>query len=94
MELRGLLRELVDEQDYPRLYRIAWSDDINEDSSGFEERQEFLFGLDRILDGVAALIGNRTEQAGRRSTTRCSVPSSARRPNRRHSSTTRWQAGS
>ena len=48
----ALLRELVDEQHYPRLHRIAWSADIGSDPSGFEERQEFHFGLDRILDGV------------------------------------------
>ena len=51
-----LLRELVDENKYPRLYRIAWSAGIGDSPSGFEERQEFLFGLDRILDGVQALI--------------------------------------
>ena len=52
----ALLRELVDEQHYPRLHRIAWSADIGSDPSGFEERQEFHFGLDRILDGVESLI--------------------------------------
>jgi AcrR family transcriptional regulator len=47
-----VLRELVDEKTYPRLYRIAW------DSGGgpVSEREEFLFGIDRILDGVQALI--------------------------------------
>jgi AcrR family transcriptional regulator len=52
----ALLRELVDEHDYPRLHRIAWSEGIGGDASGFEEREEFLFGLERILDGVAALL--------------------------------------
>jgi AcrR family transcriptional regulator len=52
----ALLRELVDEQRYPRLHRIAWSAEIGDDPSGVEEHQEFLFGLERILDGVAHLI--------------------------------------
>jgi AcrR family transcriptional regulator len=52
----ALLRELVDEQTYPRLHRIAWSADIGGDSSGFEEQEEFLFGIDRILDGIQTLI--------------------------------------
>jgi AcrR family transcriptional regulator len=52
----SLLREIVDERDYPRLHRIAWSDTIGEDATGFEERDEFLFGLDRILDGVGILM--------------------------------------
>ena len=52
----GLLRELADQETYPRLYRLAWSEDIGSDPSGFEEQEEFLFGLDRILDGVQALM--------------------------------------
>jgi AcrR family transcriptional regulator len=48
-----LMRELVDERTFPRLYRIAWS------ASGADplsEREEFLAGIDLILDGVQALI--------------------------------------
>jgi AcrR family transcriptional regulator len=52
----ALLRELVDEAHYPTLYRIAWSPDIGDDPSGFEEHEEFLFGLERILDGIEAFI--------------------------------------
>jgi hypothetical protein len=48
----SLLRELLDEQTYPRLYRIAWTPG----AATVSERDEFLFGIDRILDGVAALI--------------------------------------
>lgn len=48
----SLLRELLDEQTWPRLYRIAWSPG----AATVSERDEFLFGIDRILDGVAALI--------------------------------------
>ncbi|WP_163548426.1 TetR/AcrR family transcriptional regulator [Candidatus Frankia nodulisporulans] len=51
-----LLRELVDERTYPRLHAIAWSGEIGDDPSGFDERAEFLLGVDTILDGVAALI--------------------------------------
>jgi len=53
----SLLRELLDEQAYPRLYRIAW----NPDAAAVSERDEFLFGIDRILDGVAALIDRARE---------------------------------
>jgi AcrR family transcriptional regulator len=59
----GLVREVADEQTYPRLHRLAWSGGIGEDPSGWDEQEEFSFGLDRILDGVAAFI-TRT-QAGR-----------------------------
>jgi AcrR family transcriptional regulator len=47
-----LLRELVDEQTYPRLHQLAWSAAAESRS----ERDEFLFGVDRILDGVQAFI--------------------------------------
>ena len=60
----ALLRELVDERQYPRLHRIAWSEEIGNDPSGFNERQEFLFGLDRILDGVQALVDQAQSDAG------------------------------
>jgi AcrR family transcriptional regulator len=48
----ALLRELVDERAYPRLHRLAWAAEPPEP----DERAEFLFGLERILDGVEALI--------------------------------------
>ena len=53
LTFEDLLRELVDERTYPHLYRLAWS------SSGADplsEREEFLAGIDIILDGVQALI--------------------------------------
>jgi AcrR family transcriptional regulator len=52
----SLLRELIDQSTYPRLHQIAWSDEVGEDPSGFDEDEEYQFGLDRILDGVQALI--------------------------------------
>jgi AcrR family transcriptional regulator len=52
----ALLRELVDQDRFPRLHRNAWSSVIGDAPSGFEERQEFLWGLERILDGVQVLI--------------------------------------
>jgi AcrR family transcriptional regulator len=55
-----LVREVADEQTYPRLHRLAWSGGVGEDPSGWNEQEEFRFGLDRILDGVAALITTRT----------------------------------
>jgi AcrR family transcriptional regulator len=59
----SLLRELVDPAIYPRLHRIAWSEEIGDDPSGFAEAEEFRFGLDRILDGVQALIDSRSDEA-------------------------------
>ncbi len=52
----ALLRELVDEERYPRLYRIAWADTTAPVQSPGDEEREFQFGLERILDGVQALI--------------------------------------
>ena len=49
----ALLRELVDEETYPRLHRIAWAPG---DGPPASEHEEFLFGVDTILDGVQALI--------------------------------------
>lgn len=50
----AVLRELVDEKTYPRLHRLAWAgDSASEDSGEFEE---YLNGVDIILDGVQALI--------------------------------------
>lgn len=56
LSFEAVLRELLDEATFPRLFRIAWADGIGDDPSGFDERQEFFFGLDRILDGVQALM--------------------------------------
>ena len=49
-----MLQELVDEQTYPRLHRIAWYETGRPPVS---ERDEFFLRLDRILDGVQAFIG-------------------------------------
>jgi len=49
----ALLRELVDEKAYPRLYRLAWQPEPENPPS---EREQFLAGVDTILDGVQALI--------------------------------------
>jgi hypothetical protein len=56
-DFRALLRQLVDEENYPRLYRIAWSARTEEDlSSAGREHEEFLLGVERILDGVQVLV--------------------------------------
>jgi AcrR family transcriptional regulator len=52
----ALMRELVDERAYPRLYRIAWSAGPGDEPVSPTEQEEFLFGIDRILDGVQALL--------------------------------------
>jgi AcrR family transcriptional regulator len=49
----ALLRELVDEQTYPHLYRLAWA---SSPADALSERAEFLAGVDLILDGIQALI--------------------------------------
>ena len=49
----ALLRELVDEQTYPRLYSLAWGPEPENPPS---EREQFLSSVDTILDGVQALI--------------------------------------
>ena len=48
-----LLRALVDKQTFPNLYRMAWS---ASPTVSLTEREEFLAGVDLILDGVQALI--------------------------------------
>jgi AcrR family transcriptional regulator len=56
----ALLRELVDERTYPHLYRLAWASSPAESLS---EREEFLAGVDLILDGIQALIDRATRRA-------------------------------
>jgi hypothetical protein len=46
------LRELIDQRTYPRLHQIAWSAQIGDNPSGFDEHEEYQFGLDRILDRI------------------------------------------
>jgi len=55
----ALLRELADERTYPRLHRLAWAQEIGGSPAGFDERAEFLFGVNAILDAVQALIDRR-----------------------------------
>jgi AcrR family transcriptional regulator len=58
----ALLRELADEQTYPRLYRIAWTPPGSGEGADAvgggppSEREEFLFGIERILDGIQAYM--------------------------------------
>jgi AcrR family transcriptional regulator len=59
----ALLRELVDAERFPRLHHLAWTTDVGDVPSGYDETAEFLFGVDRILDGIQALI-DRTGAAG------------------------------
>jgi AcrR family transcriptional regulator len=51
-DFESLLRELIDQQTYPRLHRLAWAAPREPQS----EWEQFLFGVDTILDGVQALI--------------------------------------
>jgi AcrR family transcriptional regulator len=52
----ALLRELADEATYPRLHKIAWTPPSPGSVGPPSEREEFLFGLDRILDGIQAYM--------------------------------------
>jgi AcrR family transcriptional regulator len=56
----SMLRGLVDEETFPHVYRMIWSDTTTEPASA---REEFLIGLNVILDGVQALI-DRASAAG------------------------------
>jgi hypothetical protein len=67
MSAKALLLELVDEQAYPRLHRIAWSAETSPQSAA-SEHDEFFFGLDRIVDGVQAYFGLLSWTAMRRRT--------------------------
>jgi AcrR family transcriptional regulator len=51
----SLLGELVDPEGYPRLHRLATAGAAVPPAAD-EEQQEFRFGLETILDGVAALV--------------------------------------
>ena len=53
LTFEGLLRELVDERTYPHLYRLAWAASA---ADALSEREEFLAGVNLILDGVQAHI--------------------------------------
>ena len=57
----GLLRELVDERTYPQLYRLAWA---SSPADALSEREEFVAGVDLILDGIQALIDRARRRAG------------------------------
>lgn len=52
----ALLREVIDEEHYPRLYRIAYSGEVADTTSPGEQWTEFLVGIELILDGVQALM--------------------------------------
>ena len=56
VSFRSLLRALVSEETYPLLYGIAWSSEPGTDSVEADEHEQFMFGIERILDGVQALI--------------------------------------
>lgn len=59
-----VLREVVDEATYPALHRAAWSGELDEprgEQRPTFDRNQFRFGLDRILDGVQVLIDQRAE---------------------------------
>jgi AcrR family transcriptional regulator len=56
-----LVRELVDERTYPHLYRLAWA---SSPADSLSEREEFLAGVDLILDGVQTLVDRANRSTG------------------------------
>jgi AcrR family transcriptional regulator len=52
-DFEGVLREVIDKPTYPRLHGIAWEP---AEVPPPTEREQFLFGVDVILDGVQSLI--------------------------------------
>ncbi|MDN5851504.1 MAG: TetR/AcrR family transcriptional regulator [Actinomycetia bacterium] len=50
-----ILREVADDQTYPRVHRAAWSGEID-DPDGAGEEESFLYGLEVLLDGIAARV--------------------------------------
>jgi AcrR family transcriptional regulator len=56
-----LVRELVDERTYPHLYRLAWA---SSPADSLSEREEFLAGVDLILDGVQVLVDRANRSTG------------------------------
>jgi AcrR family transcriptional regulator len=67
-----VLRTVADEERFPQLYRAAWSGELDRpdtgeaggDSPDWADDPGFMFGLERILDGVELLIQRRAA-AGR-----------------------------
>nr|WP_308129384.1 hypothetical protein [Actinoplanes polyasparticus] len=61
----ALLGNLVDAQRFPALRAAADAGAFDYPADAAEEEQQFTyaFGLERILDGVAALIQRRADQA-------------------------------
>ena len=54
-EYAAVLREVADEATYPQVHRAAWSGEMDDpDDTGIDE--SFQYGLDMILDGIAARI--------------------------------------
>ena len=51
-----ILREVVEEQRFPRLHRVAWSGEADEPEPGGDPFAEYRFDLEVILDGIEALI--------------------------------------
>jgi AcrR family transcriptional regulator len=51
-----ILREVVEEERFPRLHRIAWSGEADEPEPGGDPYDEYRFDLEVILDGIEALI--------------------------------------
>jgi AcrR family transcriptional regulator len=51
-----ILREVVEEDRFPRLHRVAWSGEADEPEPGGDPFAEYRFDLEVILDGIEALI--------------------------------------
>ena len=51
-----ILREVIEEERFPRLHRIAWSGEADQPEPGGDPYAEYRFDLEVMLDGIEALI--------------------------------------
>lgn len=56
VDYTAILREVVEEERFPRLHRVAWSGEADEPEPGGDPYAEYRFDLEVMLDGIEALI--------------------------------------
>ena len=56
VDYTAVLRDVVEEERFPRLHRMAWSGEADEPEPGGDPFAEYRFDLEVMLDGIEALI--------------------------------------
>jgi len=56
VDYTAILRDVVEEERFPRLHRMAWSGEADEPEPGGDPFAEYRFDLEVMLDGIEALI--------------------------------------